>query len=160
MDDASLALIGNQLLGQLCTPAECEELVELCRSAKLGSVPYGQSMLSMAQSIANYPGQKEKLLEIARTEKYERDANLELGAFIRETVPPLIRQVAEKGRNEGDAKREFRERLRTFLEKMYPGADAATLYLTIGQAFEDTPGVWKFNVGRVVLALRNLRRFG
>jgi hypothetical protein len=72
----------------------------------------------------------------------------------------LVKEVSEKGRPEGDAKREFRERLGDFVKSMYPGADEATIALTIGQSFEDVPGQWKFNVGRCVLALRNLRRFG
>jgi hypothetical protein len=159
VDEASLVLMGNQLLGQYCSPAEAEELVELAKSAKLGSVTYGASILSMGQSIANGGAQqKDKLLEIARTGRHERDAQLQLFGWIREVIPTLINDVATKGRPEGDAKREFRERIQDYLTSMYPGATVETIVLTIGQCFEDVPGKWAFNVGRCVLALRNLKR--
>lgn len=158
--DEDRALIGNQLLAKLCTPAECDELVYLARTAKLGTTPYGASLLSMAQSIeVGGAQQRDRLLEIARKQGGETDAELQLYGWLREAIPPLAKQV-DRGRAEGDAKREFRERVQAYLQTMYPGADAATLVLTIGQCFEDLPGHWAFNVGRCVLALRNLRRFG
>lgn len=160
MDDVSKGLIGAQLLEQLCTSAEADELIALANSAKFINVERGASLLSMAQSIANNVGQKEKLLEIARTPHEEQDANLQLFGFIRDIIPKLIKEVSEKGRPEGDAKREFRERIGNFVKSMYPGADEATIALTIGQSFEDVPGKWTFNIGRCVLALRNLKRFG
>lgn len=161
MDEATLILMGNQLLAQYCSKTECEELAHLAKTKKLGTITYGASLLSMAQSIAKVgPEQKDKLLEIARTEDFERDAEMQLWAWIREVIPSLINQVNLKGRSEGDAKREFRERVQDYLQTMYPGANIETLVLTIGQCFEDVPGVWTFNVHRCVLALRNLRRIG
>ena len=137
---------------------ESEELQKLAREMKLGTTPYHLSFLSMAQSIeTGGTPQKDKLLEISLARSGELDATLQLWAWIRETFEPLLKQV-ERGRDEGDAKREFRERLQDYLFKMYPGATLPTIVLTIGQCFEDTPGVWTFNVGRCVLALRNLKR--
>lgn len=160
MDEIGLTLLANQLLGKLVTKAEAEELAHLAKTKKLGTTTYGASLLSMAQSIENLGTvQKDKLLEIARTEDFERDACDQLMAFIRETIPTLGEQV-KRGRDEGDAKREFRERVGAYVTSMYPGATESTIVLTIGQCFEDTPGVWTFNVGRCVLALRNLQRLG
>ncbi len=161
MDEVTLILMGNQLLAQYCSKAECEELAHLAKTKKLGTTTYGASLLSMAQSIAKCGSeQKDKLLEIARTENFERDAELQLWSWIREIIPSLIKQVSSRGRTEGDAKREFRERVQDYLQNMYPGANLETIVLTIGQCFEDVPGVWTFNVHRCVLALRNLRRIG
>lgn len=161
MDELTLILMGNQLLAQYCSKAECEELANLAKTKKLGTTTYGASLLSMAQSIARVGSeQKDKLLEIARTENFERDAELQLWGYVRETIQPLMKQVQLKGRTEGDAKREFREGVQDYLSKMYPGANLETIVLTIGQCFEDVPGVWTFNVHRCVLALRNLRRIG
>lgn len=159
MYDADKALLGNSLLGQLCTPSEAEELSELARSYKIKGVDYGTSVLSLAQHIQAEPSKKEVLLLLARRSKDERDARLETIAFISETRTSLLAQV-ERGRSEGDAKREFREKMIDFMKRGWPLADDATLYLTLGQSFLDTPGVWHVNVETLVVALRNLRRFG
>lgn len=148
-----------------CSPVEVTQLAGLARSMKLGTaqspVSFEDSFVSMAQSVEKGGAQqKDKLLELAHVAPEERDAFWDLYSFIKKTVSERVAEVADKGRTEGEAKREFRGQLLEKLMKMYPGADEPTLYLTIGQCFEDTPGNWGFNVSRCVLALRNQRRFG
>lgn len=140
------------------TDVESEVLQQLARDAKMASTPYHLSFLSMAQSIEKHGSeQKTKLLEIAINRSGETDAALQIFAFCRETIPRLIAEVT-RGREEGDAKREFRERIAVLLKQMYPDATPAAIALTVGQSFEDTPGVWTFRTERVVLALRNPKR--
>lgn len=138
-----------------------EEILVLCRLSremKLGDTPWHLSFLSMAQSVEKLGApQLDKMLEIALTNHAEDDAVLQLYGWIHTTITGLVAEV-NRGRNEGDAKRDFRERIAVYLHRMYPGATPATIALTVGQSFLDTPGTWTFHAGRVVLALRNLKR--